>query len=660
MAERKVGLAEVAQLMRLHLEEDKGKKSLVVEGMSREEALADAAVQLSVPLSRLEYEVLEKGLAGPLGIGRKPWRLRVYLAAEKKEVALPEEVDVFAAVAAATELPKDRDGECFVRLAPDGALLKVTPPVGKGRRASESQAFERLEQRAVRNYDEALVKEAVRRASGEYVKVGEFIANPANDALLTVDITDQEMKAFVQLTPPGPGGCDLSKDAILAFLRNNRVVYGIIDEAVQALEDRPRYREPVLVAEGTRPQNGRDAGVQFNFETDKSKLKLKEASDGRVNWKELGLIQNVVAGQPLARRLPPENGQAGRTVTGKSIPAKNGKDAPPPLGRNVHLADDGVTIVADINGQVTYIGGKINVEEILTVQGDVSLKTGNIMFLGTVIVQGNVEDGFSVKASGNIEVRGTVGKSELIAEGDIVVHQGVAAKSGGIVQAGKNIWSKFIENAFVEAGENLIVSDGIINSTVVANKKIICQGKRAAIVGGRYRACEEINAKTLGSPVGGAETVLEVGYDPKSKEKLDQLQAQAGQLSRQVDGLDKNIATLNALKKQRKELPEDKEAVLQDYIAQRTELVAELRAVAKEIEGVQTYLNGLKIRGRVSASGRVYPGVKICIKDVREDIKTELKAITFYLENQLIRTTKYEEPEDEILKRGPPDAYKAD
>jgi uncharacterized protein (DUF342 family) len=283
------------------------------------------------------------------------------------------------------------------------------------------------------------------------------------------------------------------------------------------------------------------------------------------------------------------------------------------------------------------------------------------MFLGTVIVQGNVEDGFSVKASGNIEVRGSVGKCEIVAEGDIIIHQGIAGKGGGTVQAGKNIWSKFIENTTVEAGENVIVSDGLINTTIVANKKIICQGKRAAIVGGHYRACEEINAKTLGSPVGGTETILEVGYDPKSKEKMDGLQAQALQIKRQAEELDKNIATLNANKKQRKGvLPEDKEAILQDYIIRREELVAEVRALAKEIEAIQAYLNGLKTKGRISASSRVYPGVKLVIKDVKEDIKTEQKGITFYLENQMIRTTRYEEPEDDILKRGPPDAHKAD
>jgi hypothetical protein len=341
------------------------------------------------------------------------------------------------------------------------------------------------------------------------------------------------------------------------------------------------------------------------------------------------------------------------------IPARSGKDMPPPLGRNVHLSDDGTTILADINGQVTYISGKINVEEIFEVQGDVSVKTGDIMFLGNVIILGNVEDGYSVKASGNIEIRGNVGKATIVAEGDIVIHQGINAKSGGSIYAGKNLWAKFIENATVEVGENLIVSEGLINSTVVANKKIICQGRRAAIVGGRYRACEEINAKTLGSPVGGAETLLEVGYDPKSKEKSDQLQAKAAKLKKQLDNYDKNIATLNALK-QRKELSEEKEAILQDMILQREDLLAEIKSIAKDIQAINVYLNGLKAKGRISASGRIYPGVKITIKDTKEDIHNETKGLTFYLENLSIRTTRYEEPEDAILKKGPPDAYKTD
>ena len=368
----------------------------------------------------------------------------------------------------------------------------------------------------------------------------------------------------------------------------------------------------------------------------------------------------MVAGQPLARKLPPEHGQPGRTVTGKVIPARNGKDMPTPLGRNVHMADDGATLIADINGLVTFIAGKINVEEIFTVPGDVDLKTGNVMFLGTVIVQGNVEDGFSVKASGNIEVRGSVGKCEIIAEGDIIIHQGMAGKGGGIMQAGKNIWSKFIENATVEAGENVIVSDGLINTTIVANKKIICQGKRAAIVGGKYRACEEINAKTLGSPVGGTETTSRWATIPRARRRWTTSRPRRCRSSARRRSSTRTSRRSTRPKSSARSFPRIRKPSSRIISMRREELVAEVRGLAKEIEAIQAYLNGLKTKGRISASGRVYPGVKLVIKDVQEDVKNEQKAITFYLENQMIRTTRYEEPEDDILKKGPPDAHKTD
>lgn len=657
-----VGLAQVQELMRRYLDDDREKTSVAAEGVTLEEALRSAAIQLDCPVTSLDFEVVEKGVPGTLGLGRKPWKIRAYKGSVKKKVAAAEDSfgeGILSEDFGADLEPKDRDGEVFVRLSSEGVLLKVTAPVGRGRRATEKAAMDRLHERGIHDIDEPLVREVVRLASGEYVPVGSFIMNPANDALMTVEVGDQDMKAYVMLTAPGPGGCDLSAESILSFLRNNKIVYGIKEDVLQELEDRPRYRELILVAEGSRPQNGRDAYMQFNFSVDKTEIHLKESADGRVNFKELGLIQNVVAGQPLARKVPAENAIPGRTVTGKILPARNGKDIPLPLGKNVRVSEDGVTVLAEINGQVTYIGGKINVEEVFTVQGDVNLKSGNVMFLGTVLVQGNVEDGFIVKASGNIEVHGNVGKSELVAEGDIIVHQGITGKSGGSIQAGKNVWAKFIENAKVEAGESVIVSDGIVNSDVTANKKIICQGKRAAIVGGHYRACEEINTKTLGSPVGGTETICEVGYDPKSKARMDQLNQQLSPLRRQIEEMDKNISTLQALKKQRKTLPEEKEAILQESMAKRAEVAQEAAALAKEIESIQTYLSNLKTRGKVSVSGKAHPGVKIFIKDVSEELKIDQKGITFYLDNMMIKKTKYEELDDESVRRGP-DAYKAD
>jgi uncharacterized protein (DUF342 family) len=649
-----IDFVRLQNIVKEQLEQDRTIKTIEATGPTLELAVSEAAALLDIPVRRLEYEIAEKGSTGFLGSGKKDWKIRAYERYFEK--AAEGDDDIFA-LGTENNAPviEDRDGEAYVHLSPAGAFLKVVPPQGRGKRAPEAQALHALTARGVVGVDAALVSKIVREAAGAYVHVGDFEHRPVNDSFITVDIAEGEMKAYVHVTPPGPGGCDLSVETYLSFLRNNRVVYGVKEEFLRDFADKPVYKEPVVVAEGIRPIDGRDAYIQYNFETDQTRVRLRESSNGRVDFKELNIIQNVVENQPLAKKIPPTTGTVGRTVTGKVIPAKNGKETGLPVGKNVHVGDDGATIIADINGQVVVVSGKINVEPVLTIPGDVNLKTGHIIFLGTVIVNGNVEDGFSVKAAGNIEVSGTVEKAELDAEGDIIVHQGITSKSGGLIRAGRSVWARFIENATVEAGNMVVASDGIINSQVDAFKRVICQGKRAHIVGGRLRASEEINAKILGSPTSGTETICEVGFDPKSKAELEQLKLDKEGAEKDLDEVQRNIQTLINIKKQRKSLPEDKEAYLKELMDKRQILMGDLKKINEGIVRVQEFLDGIKNRGRVSASAKVYPGVKIFIRDVKDDVRNEYRAVTFILENGLIRVTRYEEP-DEDVKKGP-DGY---
>jgi uncharacterized protein (DUF342 family) len=460
-----------------------------------------------------------------------------------------------------------------------------------------------------------------------------------------------EMKVFVTVIPPGEGGADLTLDSYKSLLVQHRVYHGVKEEFLQEFVDKPSYREKVEIAEGVKPVNGKDAHIHYFFETDQTQIKLKEGTNGRVNFKELNIIQNVVQNQPLAKKVPPEDGVDGKTVSGKILPARAGSDIPMPVGTNVHIGDDDDTIFSDINGQVVVANGKINVEPVLTIEGDVNLKTGNIIFLGTVIITGNVEDTFSVKAAGNIEVKGTVSKAELDAEGDIIIYQGINGKGGGKVRAGRSIWSRFLENANIEAGNMVVVTDGIINSNVDAIKSIVCMGKRASIMGGRLRAGEEINAKVLGNSTSGTETICEVGFDPHSKLELENLLAKKSSSEKELESMKLDLQTLINTKKQRKTLPEDKEAYLQELMERRQILTDELKDTVDNIQKVQEFMNEKQVRGRISASTKVWPGVKIFIRDVREDVRTEHRAVTFILEDDLIKASKYEEP-DELAKKG--------
>lgn len=646
-----VELAEIREFMRLQAEEDRNRRWVQTEGENLEDALRQAAIELGVPVKKLEYEIRDPGKKGILGIGKSRCIIVAYPMVEAVEAGVGDDILSMDLGLGESDEPEDRDGKAVVQLRPEGVFLKVLPPVGNGRRAGEGDALEALHERAVHDFEKNLVKNIVKQADGDFIKVGEFIYNPAADAVMTVDITDFDMKAFIVVKPPAPGGADMAFDGIVSVLKNNGVVHGIDEDAIRNFEDAPLFSTPVLVAEGTKPENGADAKIIYNFETDRSRIKLKE-KNGKVDFKETNLVQNVVEGQALARKVPAGEGVSGRTVTGKLLPAKDGKDVQLGVGKNVKISEDGLTVMAAINGQVIVQNEKINVEPVYVVPGDVNLKTGgNVIFLGTVVVKGNVEDGFKVKAAGNIEVQGNVGKCELDAEGDIIVYQGILGKGGGSVRAGKGVWAKFIENANVEAGELVVASDGIINSNVEAIERIICQGKRATIVGGRLRSAEEIAAKTLGS-VSGSETICEVGLDPKSKAKLVALTEKKEELEKQLDEIGRNILTLETIKKQRKkELSEEKEKYLQELLKQRRSFQGEKAGLLDEIEEIQNYLSSLKVRGRISASERVYPGVKVAIKDAVLEVKSEYKNVTFINEDNLVKITKYEEPEEDYSQK---------
>jgi uncharacterized protein (DUF342 family) len=652
-----VDFVQLQQIMKECLEQDRVIRTMDTSGSTLEEAVSGAATLLNLPIRRLEYEIIERGFPGVFGKGKKVWKIRAYervLLKEEESLSVEEEEDITDIIPVIT----DRDGDVFVHLYPEGAFVKVVPPIGRGKKATEALAMEVLTNRVVKNIDTALLSQTVKEAKGGYVMVGSFENNPLNDAYLSVEISDMGMKAFIKVTAPGPGGCDLPAETIISFLRNNHIVHGIKEDFVRDFADRPIYQENTLVAEGTKPSDGRNAYMQYNFEMNQTKVRLREGFNGQVDFKDLHIIQNVVEGQPLAKKIPPELGTAGMSVTGKVLPAVNGKDIVMPLGKNVQVGDDDLTIYASINGQVVEINNKINVEPIYTVKGNVDIKTGNVIFLGTVVVNGNVDAGFSVKAAGNIEIHGTVEKAELDAEGDIIVYQGITGKGAGIIRAGHSLWARFIENTSVETGNMVIASDGIINSQVDAYKRIVCQGKRAHIVWGRLRATDEIVAESLGSPTSGTETICEVGFDPKYKEKLEKLTENKEGLVKQLEEIRLDLQTLISIKKQHKTLPEDKERFMKELLDKRNDYMEDLRKINEDIISAQEILSGITIRGRVSASSKVYPGVKIIIRDIKEEVRNEHKSVTFILENDLIRVINYEESDEKMSRGG--DGYSAD
>lgn len=143
-------------------------------------------------------------------------------------------------------------------------------------------------------------------------------------------------------------------------------------------------------------------------------------------------------------------------------------------------------LIAQVNGHVELVEGTVFVSDELAVE-NVDNATGNIDYEGNVQINGNVTTNFRVKAKGDIVVKGVVEGAVLEAGGNIVIARGMNGMGRGVLKAGGNIISKFLENATAEA-EGYVASESILHSKVTAGGEVNVDGRRGFITGGKVCA----------------------------------------------------------------------------------------------------------------------------------------------------------------------------
>lgn len=91
------------------------------------------------------------------------------------------------------------------------------------------------------------------------------------------------------------------------------------------------------------------------------------------------------------------------------------------FGSGIILKDD-TKVASKINGNLVLGNDTLDVMPVFVTMGDVSSETNNIVFPGTVIVKGDVQPGYKVKAAGNVYVYGKADPVSIEAEGDVFIY----------------------------------------------------------------------------------------------------------------------------------------------------------------------------------------------------------------------------------------------
>ncbi|MFC7679580.1 DUF342 domain-containing protein [Paenibacillus sp. GCM10028914] len=455
----------------------------------------------------------------------------------------------------------------------------------------------------------------------------------ALDKYFKVTFSDDKTVAYLQMS-------DWDKDfkcqieTLEQFLRGHQIRYGLqhdtLGRIVSHSEEYQYSRTPIAM--GTEPIHGENGVIELKFDLgEQGTPRPLETVDGKVDYKEITRLNNVKKGQLIATRTPPKPGVPGTTVTGETVPCKPGKETHFKVGKNVLVNPEKTAMYAAIDGLLTITEkGKINVFPIYEINGDVDYSIGNIDFVGTVVIRGNVLSGFRIKAAGDIRVTGFVEGAELEAEGSIDISGGIIGYNKGYVKAGHNVKSSFVQDGNVIAGADITISQSIMHSNIRAGQNVICNGAKGLIVGGVVQAGEKVIARTIGNTMSTA-TVIEVGVLPELRNELSELRTQLKQQVESMDKTDKALYLLNQLAAAG-QLSPDKLALRVKLNVTKKSNMSEQNEIKDRMLEIERMLEDTGI-AKVEIVKTIYGGAKIVIGRYTRFIKDPTQRVSFYYQD---------------------------
>lgn len=300
---------------------------------------------------------------------------------------------------------------------------------------------------------------------------------------------------------------DITREMIDEYLENQGIQFGIDPDKIEEFVTNDACGR-VIVAHGVPAIQSVPEKIRFFFNHG-GKPKPSVQPDGRVDFRSLNLVENVTAGQVVAEITPAIAGSLGRDIFGNSLIPDPVHPLQIELGKNVRRIKN--SILATVDGCPKYDGRRLDVVTDITISGDIGVSTGNITAVGNLIVTGSVMRGFEVKCGGDMRVNGFIDEALVTVDGNLVVDQGIATQSQGMLQVYGSITTHHIDSSKVYCGHDISVETSIMHSDITCDGCVSVGGEDGSIMGGHVQARKGIFVAIAGSKF-MTSTRLEVGY----------------------------------------------------------------------------------------------------------------------------------------------------
>ncbi len=336
---------------------------------------------------------------------------------------------------------------------------------------------------------------------------------------LRLNIEEDHMKLFMDAAPVG-GGQDIARKEMLEVLKEavdvERLDLGVIDDILRSLKE-GKAAEDRRILKGTPAQDGTDGKLLLLKKKFSGEVDISTDKSGYVNYKELHLFDNIAKGDIVGRIYPPNKGVDGLDVLNKVVAAKTGKPikvtadktitvkASPDANHNYEI------LVAESDGYLLQEGAKLSIKPEFVVSGDLDLKYGNLDFIGTLRVTGDVVPDVTLQARQGIIVQGSLNGASLIStEGGISVKGFYYGGPQSKVTCPKNFEASVVHNLNAEIGGDIRVTKEILDCTFRTHASLLTPQGR--LIGGETYVMSGVEAKSIGNEA-GQKTVIHLCSD---------------------------------------------------------------------------------------------------------------------------------------------------
>ena len=398
------------------------------------------------------------------------------------------------------------------------------------------------------------------------------------------------------------------------LLNSNNIKFGVERIAWRMIPQRVSSTHVRVIAEGEPPLPDEDAQIIERFR--------EGAAPGQA-------LFPVSPGQVIAEKQPVVKGVRGRNVFDEPVDPPPAKDVELKSADGAHLDDDGMKVIADIEGYVCRDKhGVFSVAGAMTLNPDDKPLPRVVNYDGVVCISGGVPRGHTIIAGRHVEITGDVQQANVVAGGVLHIHGRVQDCMNTKLQAGEDIHVGSARTSRLRVEKDLYVGESLQDCEVICggglqsrNGGVLLKGGRAIVAGDvRVQAIE----KSADPPV-----ILAGAPFP--------FRVRANQLAKELDAAARNFRALNAKfiplhkKLVAKNISQQEIALYKKLRPARDMLVERLRASKALLAKIQETVRRTSKSTSIFVSGSVQRGALITIGQISLKPDMTLKNCSFYL-----------------------------